>query len=229
MNQKENDLNECRRVFHHAILRINSIFENNKDEFSFTLTDNMKNYLEGKSVEEKFQYYFEKLIKYQEYKEKREISLIKENENKDSKILSLNREIFLRNNMTENEKENAGYETKSKKRHSAGSNIINSVLNSEISKSIFKTNNKRKFGEISNPLSLLNFNNLNSGENTNNSNNTNNTNNSGNNFEKEQIAGFKMNYNTLQSSNSFNLPYTKGNLYSFNQQNLQNGSDENKN
>ena len=38
-----------------------------------------------------------------------------------------------------------------------GSNVINSVLNSEISKSLFKTNNKRKYGEINNPLTLVPF------------------------------------------------------------------------
>jgi hypothetical protein len=71
----------------------------------------------------------------------------------------------LRNTNSEDEKENNGngnnIKTKSKKRHSAGSsNVINSVLNSEISKSLFKTCNKRKFGEIDKPLTLIPFNSL---------------------------------------------------------------------
>jgi hypothetical protein len=46
-------------------------------------------------------------------------------------------------------------ENTSKKRHTIGSNIINSVLNSEVvSKSLFKTSNKRKFYEIDNPYNF---------------------------------------------------------------------------
>jgi hypothetical protein len=71
----------------------------------------------------------------------------------------------LRNTNSEDEKENNGngnnLKTKSKKRHTAGSsNVINSVLNSEISKSLFKTSNKRKFGELDKPLTLIPFNSL---------------------------------------------------------------------
>jgi predicted PolB exonuclease-like 3'-5' exonuclease len=50
--------------------------------------------------------------------------------------------------MNEDEKENLERKPQSKKRHSIGSNVINSVLNSEISKSIFKSNNKRKYRDI---------------------------------------------------------------------------------
>lgn len=54
----------------------------------------------------------------------------------------------MRNPLNEDEKENFGRKSQSKKRHSIGSNVINSVLNSEISKSIFKSNNKRKYRDI---------------------------------------------------------------------------------
>ena len=68
-------------------------------------------------------------------------------ESKDSKILSLTRELFIRNNNEDDEKENKM--KSSKKRMSYDSNIINSVLNSDLAlKSIFKTNTKRKFGEL---------------------------------------------------------------------------------
>ncbi len=68
--------------------------------------------------------------------------------------MALNREIFLRNPLNEDEKENLGRNSKSKKRHSIGSTIINSVLNSEVSKSIFKSNTKRKFRDINVPNNL---------------------------------------------------------------------------
>lgn len=64
MNSRETELNECRRIMHNSVLRIKSMFDNNPDEFSYTLTESMKNYMEGKSLEEKFYYYFEKLLKY---------------------------------------------------------------------------------------------------------------------------------------------------------------------
>jgi hypothetical protein len=66
MSAKDNELNECRRIFHHSIMRINFIFDNNADEYCTTLTDKMKNCIDAKSIEEKFQYYFEKLNKYLE-------------------------------------------------------------------------------------------------------------------------------------------------------------------
>lgn len=76
----------------------------------------------------------------------------KELEAKDGKILSLNREIFLRNAEEDQNKENNQTQTqvqsKGKTRYSAGSKVINSVLNSDISKSIFNSNKKRKFAEI---------------------------------------------------------------------------------
>ena len=50
-----------------------------------------------------------------------------------------------------------GKKSQSKKRHSIGSNVINSVLNSEISKSIFQSNNKRKFRDINTPGNLQTF------------------------------------------------------------------------
>lgn len=156
MANRENELNECRRILHNSVLRFKNIFENNHDEFSQTLTDSMRNFMEGKSLEDKYLYYLEKLLKYQEYKDKKEINLKNELEAKESKILSLNRELFLRNSMFDEEKENNadGAKTKSKKRHSYNSSVINSVLNSEISKSIFKTTNKRKFADINNNTNL---------------------------------------------------------------------------
>lgn len=62
---KEAELNESRRCIHNSMLRIKAVFEGN-DEFSFTLTENMKNFIESKTLEEKFTYYMEKLLKYQE-------------------------------------------------------------------------------------------------------------------------------------------------------------------
>jgi hypothetical protein len=49
--------------------------------------------------------------------------------------------------------------------------VINSVLNSEISKSIFKTNNKRKFGDISFHNMNMNMMNMNMNNINNNMNN----------------------------------------------------------
>ncbi len=71
----------------------------------------------------------------------------------------MNREIFLRNT-TEieetNNNQNIDSTKTSKKRHTIGSQIINSVLNSEVSKSLFKTNQKRKHAEINLPINYLN-------------------------------------------------------------------------
>jgi hypothetical protein len=150
MMTRENELSDNRKILHDSISRIKSILDNSNDEFTYTLNENMKNLIEGKTLEEKFSHYFEKLIKFYEFKDKRELNLRNELESKESKILSLNREIFLRNNNypSDEDKENGN---SSKKRFSVpSSNIINSVMNSELSKSLFKTNYKRKFGEIEN-------------------------------------------------------------------------------
>lgn len=64
MNVKDNELNDYRRIMHHSIIRIKAVFENTTDEFTYTFNENMKNYIEGKSLEEKYNYYIEKLIKY---------------------------------------------------------------------------------------------------------------------------------------------------------------------
>lgn len=65
----------------------------------------------------------------------------------------LNREILLRNStFFDEEKENKDSVSKLK----SSSNVINSVLSSELSKSLFKTCNKRKFGEPINYSSLEN-------------------------------------------------------------------------
>jgi kinesin family protein 15 len=66
MASKENELNECKRLLHNSIIRIKSVFENSNDEFTYTITDSMKNFIEGKSLEEKFVFYLEKLFNYQE-------------------------------------------------------------------------------------------------------------------------------------------------------------------
>lgn len=88
-------------------------------------------------------------------------------EDKESKILNLNREIFLRNSINNNEdfddKKETNCLTKSniKKRYSYNSNIINSVFKSDINnKSILGI--KRKFGEINsnNKFETLNLDNL---------------------------------------------------------------------
>ena len=72
-------------------------------------------------------------------------------ENKDSKILALNREIFIRNRDYDDDKENNGGVDSSKKRYSYNSNIINTVLNSEnVARSLFKSNKKRKFTDLQN-------------------------------------------------------------------------------
>jgi uncharacterized protein (DUF342 family) len=64
MNNKEIEVNECRRILHNSVIRIKTIFENHQDDFSSTLTESMKNFLEGKTLEEKFQFYLEKLFKF---------------------------------------------------------------------------------------------------------------------------------------------------------------------
>jgi hypothetical protein len=61
---KEAELNECRKIMHHGIQSIGTLFQTDSEEFSFTLTESMKCYLAGKPIEEKFSYYFDKLIKY---------------------------------------------------------------------------------------------------------------------------------------------------------------------
>ena len=66
MSTKENELNEARRIMHTTVNRIKSYFENLHDEFAYTLNENMKNYIEGKTIEDKFIYYYEKIFKYLE-------------------------------------------------------------------------------------------------------------------------------------------------------------------
>lgn len=64
MTTKENEINECRRILHQAVVRIKNVFENNPEEFSYTFNKSLKNFIEGKSLEDKFNFYFEKLLKY---------------------------------------------------------------------------------------------------------------------------------------------------------------------
>ena len=66
MGIKEDQLNECKKILHHSIQKINWVFENTHDDFSYTFTENMKNLFSGKTLEEKYGYYFDKCIKYLE-------------------------------------------------------------------------------------------------------------------------------------------------------------------
>jgi kinesin family protein 15 len=65
MTVKEAELNECRRIMHNSVMKIKQILEMSHDEFTYTLETN-KNFIEGKSLEEKFSYYLEKLISFTE-------------------------------------------------------------------------------------------------------------------------------------------------------------------
>ena len=53
---------------HTSVNRVKSYFENLHDEFVYTLNENMKSYIEGKTIEDKFIYYYEKIFKYLEVK-----------------------------------------------------------------------------------------------------------------------------------------------------------------
>jgi hypothetical protein len=66
MRERENELNECHRIMHTLILRIKHIFDCSKDEFCDTFKQSMKNFLEDKSLCDKFGYYFDKFCKYLE-------------------------------------------------------------------------------------------------------------------------------------------------------------------
>ncbi len=62
----------------------------------------------------------------------------------------------MRNSDYNDEKENLLTGSKTKKRNTTGSStIINTILNSECSKNIFKTNNKRKYRDIDSPKVLV--------------------------------------------------------------------------
>jgi hypothetical protein len=72
-------------------------------------------------------------------------------ENKDSRIMTLNREIFLRNREMDEDKENNGGVDSNRKRYSYNSNVLNTLLSSDnINKSLFKTGVKRKHAELPN-------------------------------------------------------------------------------
>jgi hypothetical protein len=54
---------------HQSLTKIKSIFERMNEDYYVNITDDtMKTLAEGKSLEDKFEYYLEKLLKYQEVK-----------------------------------------------------------------------------------------------------------------------------------------------------------------
>ena len=64
MSQRDSELNECHRIMHSSLVKIKSVFENSNDEFVFTFKEPLKHYIEGKSLDEKFSFYLEKLINF---------------------------------------------------------------------------------------------------------------------------------------------------------------------
>jgi hypothetical protein len=64
---KEQELMSIKKIMHQCLTRIKSIFERLNEDYYVNITDDtMKSLAEGKTLEEKFEYYLEKLIKYQE-------------------------------------------------------------------------------------------------------------------------------------------------------------------
>jgi hypothetical protein len=64
---KEQELMSIKKTMHQSLTRIKSIFERMNEDYYVGITDEtMKNLAEGKTLEEKFEYYMEKLLKFQE-------------------------------------------------------------------------------------------------------------------------------------------------------------------
>ncbi len=66
MSNKDSELNESKKVIHNSLQRSKQLFDTYCDDFTYTLTENMKNHISGKSLEENFNFYFEKIVKYVE-------------------------------------------------------------------------------------------------------------------------------------------------------------------
>ena len=146
LSNKENDLNEARRIMHESINRIKNILNSGND---FDMVNRSQNYLEGKTLEEKFAFFFDKIVAYIEGIEKRETMLKEEGLLKEQKIISLNKEISLMSKFADfkfDDLPSGVNMTNYKQRRQSG--IIHSVIKADLNKSTFKTKGKRKYDDF---------------------------------------------------------------------------------
>ena len=140
----DHDLNEARKIMHDSINQIKTVLSGTEYDIRNT------NYLdEGKTLEERFSFFFDRIVYFIEAMEKKEEMLKEEAAIKDQKIVLLNKQINVigkgsdnSNEMTNFSKVNTNY----KQRRQSG--IIQSVILADLNKSTFKTKGKRKFGDF---------------------------------------------------------------------------------
>jgi len=158
LDKKTNELNKLRELAHKSIYEIKEI---TKNDLANIQDLEMKSFIESKSIEDKFKFYLEKLFVYINYKENILENLKAKLEVKESQINKLEKEIYYRNNknLFTNKKEKSDKnkdinddktdkmeykepEMRTERKNLMDSKIFNTVIGSEVAKSVGK---KRRF------------------------------------------------------------------------------------
>ena len=146
LKEKENDLNEARRMMHIHIDKIKNILKDSDfDNYSEELNSNL---ISAKTIEDKFYYYFEKISNYIENLKLEEKHLKEELDNKEKDINFLKRKnnIYDSINMIQkNEPKTINYKGRN-----------NALINALIKNDLRKTVKKRKI----NDTQILSFSNI---------------------------------------------------------------------
>lgn len=161
IEKRSNDLNQCRSIMHDYLLKIKNILDCNKE--GFKISNLSENYIDGKSLEERFVFYMNEYEKYVGFIEKRLTSSNEELGYKGKKIDDLSKHIKRQSLVDsslviEDDNKNEGNGYKSSK-----SKIINQINNADLYdvKSLYKSINK--FGmkrKIDNRENISNLSNI---------------------------------------------------------------------
>jgi hypothetical protein len=68
VHKQENELNNIKGIMHNSVIKIKEVFDKNSDEFIYAFKENINIQNNNKTLEEKFQYNLDKLMKYIEVK-----------------------------------------------------------------------------------------------------------------------------------------------------------------